>query len=289
MLVNAKQSIGTGHRSGLVLGAKATGKTTFVTSASKFAPDVLKLGEQVDCSDVAIIQFDAESTMGTVSAGLAPKVIDLSGLAGWQAQSNGLAKAISYLKPLVEKGEITVVGIDLGSLDNEVRAWASGSLPGSLEKGQLVTDMSAAATGKDTNWAQVSAAGLSIYRSLRLLPCLVIGMAHVKLANNNPFKDKEGADVALARDLKSFGGEAAKVSADLAKGILSPWLANASFQFAREVQSKNVGTPIAPKWDSSYVTHCKDSDKFEVGCRFADAVAPIEKRTLNAILKGAYK
>lgn len=287
MLVSARTSVGKGHRSGLLLGAKATGKTTFMTSASKFCTG-LPPKEAVECSDVAIIQFDAESALGAVSVGLVPRIIDLSGASGWQAQSIALAKAICYLKPLVESGEITVVGIDLGSLDKEIRAWASGSLPGSLEKGQLVTDMSAAASGKDTNWAQVSAAGLSIYRALRQLPCLVIGMAHVKLANNNPFKDKEAADVGLARDIKAFGGEAAKLTADLAAGVYSPWSANASFQFAREIESKNVGTPIAPKWESRYVTHCRDSAKFEVGCRFENKVAQTETQSLRALLETVY-
>lgn len=285
----ASESVGRGHRSGLVIGAKGTGKTTFVSSGSDFAPDALPANPLVLCPDVHIIQFDAESALGALNAGLNPNVIDLSDKRGWQEQKQGLARAINYLRPLAAKGEVKVVGVDLGILDKSIRAWASGARPGALDKGELQIGGDEGASGKDTNWAAVGAQGLAIYDALRTLPCLVVAMAHVKLANNNPHKAKEDADVSLARDLRAYGGDASKATAHLAAGVLDPWMSNASFMFACQVEWKNTGTITAPKWESRYVVHTQDSQLFEAGNRAAAKMAPVEPRTLNAIMKDVYK
>lgn len=283
--------VGAGHRSGLVVGAKSTGKTSFVVSGSEFAPSPLKPGAPVvDCPDVVLIQVDAESALGAMDLGMRPRVIDLSNVAGWQALNAELAKAIQFLRPLVDKGEVKIVGIDLGAIDKEIRAWAAGDKV--IPKDKLGSfDVTLAA--KDVNWGAVEAQGTALYRAIRTLNCLVIGMAHLKVTNNNPYVAKQTGEEAknaeLARDVQGFGGDKAKLTADLSGGLSKPWVANCSFLFTRELEQKNVGTPIAPKMETRYITHCQATGTFEAGTRRSSKVSPVETRTLRAILDDMYK
>ena len=284
MLVSAKDSVGRGHRSMLVLGAKSTGKTTFVASGSEHCPTILVPGmAPVDCKDVALIQIEAEGALGALDLGLNPGVIDLSGVAGWQRLNNEIAKAIAYLRPLAEKGEIKIVGIDLGACDKEIRTWAAGDKVIPKDKlGQ--DDISLAA--KDTAWGAVEAQGVALYRALRTLPCLVVGMAHLKVTAYNPFSAKETGDqkamAELVREQQGFGGDKSKLTADMSGGVYKIWLANVSNLFARELQVDKAGK-------KSYVTHTSSGEMFEAGSRRQSVLAPVETRTLNAILKDMYK
>lgn len=290
MFKDPDKIVGDGHRSGLVFGAKSTGKTSFVVSASQHAPADLKPGQKpVDCSDIALIQIEAESALGALDLGMRPKVIDLSGVPGWQKLNLEIAKAITFLRPLVEKGEIKVVGIDLGAIDKEIRAWAAGDKVVMANK--LGTE-EVALNAKDVNWGAVEAQGTALYRALRTLPCLVVGMAHLKVVNNNPYvskmTDSEKKDAELARDVQGMGGDKSKLTADLSGGVYKPWLANASFVFTREVETKNVGTPLAPKMQQRYVTHTASDTTFEAGSRRASVLAPVETRTLKSMLDDMY-
>lgn len=289
MFVDDDKIVGHGHRSMLVYGAKATGKTTFVVSGGKDVPDSLPAKENIDCSDVVIVQVEAESVLGAVDVGLRPKVIDLSGVGGWQSLNVELTKAIKFLQPLCASGKVRVVGIDLGAIDKEIRAFCAGDR--APPKDQLGS-VDASVAAKDVNWGQVTAQGLILYRALRTLPCLVVGMAHVKVSNNNPMMKLMSAEEAktaeLARDVQGFGGDKAKLGPDLATGVLSAWMSNGSHLFARELEVKNVGTPIAPKMQSRYVTHTASNAMFEAGSRRASKLAGVETRTLNAMLKDIY-
>ncbi len=289
MFKDPNQIVNHGHRSGLLSGAKSTGKTSFVVSGSKFCPEKLPAPAMVDCPDVVLIQIEAESALGAMDLNLKPRVIDLSGVAGWPALNVQLAKAIQFLRPLAESGEVTIVGIDLGAIEKEIRAYASGLKAPAPGKAY---DVEVAVSGKDTNWNQVQAQGLALYSSLRLLPCLVIGMTHLQMADNNHFKAKMSAEeiknAELSRDVQSIGGDAAKLRHDLGKGVAGPWIHNTSFQWVREIEVKNVGTPLAPKLQSRYVTHTQSNGMFEAGTRRSSRVAPVETRTLRAILDDMY-
>jgi hypothetical protein len=280
--------VNSGHRCGLVTGAKATGKTTFVVSGSKFAPDVLPAKELTECTDVVVVQVEAESVLGALDMGLRPRVIDLSGVVGWPALNVSLAKTIQFLRPLCESGDVRIVGIDLGAIDKEIRAYCAGMI---VKPGQAF-DVNTTFAAKEIDWNKVTAQAKGLYDALRTLPCLVVGMCHLKVTDNNPYvakmDDEQKRKAELARDIQSMGGDAAKLGADLAKGTAGPWLHNASFMFAREVETKNVGTPLAPKLQSRYVTHTASNGIFEAGNRRASRLQPVETRTLRAILDDMY-
>lgn len=283
MFQDPDKVVGHGHRSALVLGAKSTGKTSFVVSGSAHTPDVLPhKGPLIDCPDVVLIQIEAESALGAMDLGLRPRVIDLSGVAGWQKLNHEIAKAINFLRPLAEKGEVQVVGIDLGAIDKEIRAWAGGDKV--IPKDKLGQDEVSLAA-KDINWGSVEAQGIALYRALRTLPCLVVGMAHLKVTNNNPYGAKETAEqkaaAELSRDVQGMGGDKSKLTADMAGGVLKPWMANCSNLFARELIVDKNGK-------REYVTHTTSDAMFEAGSRRASKLAPVEKRTLKAMLKDMY-
>ena len=291
MFQDPSKIVGAGHRSGLVFGAKGTGKTSFVVSASQSAPALLTPGGAVvDCNDVALIQIEAESALGALDLGMRPRVIDLSNVPGWQKLNYEIAKAIAFLKPLVDKGEIRVVGIDLGAIDKEIRAWAAGD---KVVMANKLGSEEVALNAKDVNWGAVEAQGTALYRALRTLNCLVVGMAHLKMTNNNPYvskmTDSEKKDAEMARDINGIGGDKSKLTADLSGGVYKPWLANASFVFTRELEQRNAGTPLAPKMQTRYVTHTSSDAVFEAGSRRASVLAPVETRPLKAILDDMYK
>lgn len=289
MFVDKEKVVGHGHRSALVVGAKSTGKTSFVVSGSHNVPEMLPSKELVECPDVVLLQVEAESALGAMDLGLKPRVIDLSNIAGWQALNMELAKAIQFLRPLVDKGEVKIVGIDLGAIDKEIRAWAAGDKVVPKDKlGSFEVSLSA----KDVNWGAVEAQGTALYRAIRTLNCLVVGMAHLKVTNNNHYGYKTDADAKnaeIARDVQGMGGDKAKLTADLSGGVYKPWLANSSFLFVREVQQINVGTPAKPETKRKYVTHTDGTAMFEAGNRRASKLNQIETRTFKAILEDAYK
>lgn len=283
MFKDKNQVVGHGHRSALVLGAKATGKTSFVASGSEACPATLPhKGPLVDCDDVAFIQVEAESVLGAMDLGLRPRVIDVSNIAGWQKMNQEIAKAIAFLRPLCDSGEIKIVGIDLGAIDKEIRAWAAGDKV--VPANKLGSD-DTALNAKDVNWGAVEAQGLSLYRALRTLNCLVVGMAHLKVTAYNPFSAKETGDQKqmgeLVRQQTGFGGEKSKLTADLSGGVYKPWVANASHLFTRDIVDSNG--------KSQYVTHTASNPMFEAGSRRASKLQPVETRTLKAMLEDVYK
>lgn len=275
--------VGHGHRSMLVLGSKSTGKTSFVVSGSQHTPDVIPhKGPLVACDDVALIQIEAESALGALDLGLRPRVIDLSGVAGWQKLNQEIAKAVTFLRPLAASGEIKIVGIDLGAIDKEIRCWAAGDKV--VKEGKMGND-DATLAAKDVAWGAVEAQGVALYRAMRTLPCLVVGMAHLKVTAYNPFSAKEDASqkamAELVRDQQGFGGDKSKLTADMSGGVYKIWLANVSNLFARELIVDKAGK-------KAYVTHTSSGDMFEAGSRRQSKLAPVETRTLNAILKDMY-
>lgn len=284
MFKDDSQVVGHGHRSMLVLGSKSTGKTSFVVSGSEHCPAVLPhKGGLIACDDVALIQVEAESALGALDLGLRPKVIDLSGIAGWQKLNSEIAKAVQFLRPLAESGQIKIVGIDLGAIDKEIRTWAAGDKV--IPAGKLGQD-EVALNAKDVNWGAVEAQGVALYRALRTLPCLVVGMAHLKVTAYNPFSAKETGDqkamAELVREQQGFGGDKSKLTADMSGGVYKIWLANVSNLFARELQVDKAGK-------KTYVTHTSSGEMFEAGSRRQSVLKPVETRTLQEILKDMYK
>lgn len=272
----AKEAFKVGHKTGLALGAKSVGKTTFVASGSMHAPDIIG-SAKADCPDVVFIQFDANGVSGALNAGLNPGVIDLSHCGDWDQMKIGLAQAIHHLKPLCASGEVRIVGIDLGAIDNAIRAWTAGIKLGDLAAGKLDKDpaVALASRDKDLNWTAAGAQGLMVYSALSQLQCLVIGMAHLQLTNNNPMRDKESAEMKLAREIKSIGGESSKLKANLFGGFEKPWMTNSDFTIARELK------------DGKFYSHIEGNEMFEAGNRFRNILKPTEpgERSLNSLLK----
>lgn len=276
---------GRGHSSVLLMGAPKTGKTSFTCSGSELAGPKVKSDKVVEANDVVLINIDAQGFLGAVDCGYNPRVIDLSGVQGFNALNTALAKAIMDIKPLAEKGEINVVGLDLGALASEVLAYAAGDTTVSAQK-IINSDISFA--GSDVNWQKVSAAGVQIYRAFRTLPCTVVANVHVKAVDNNPYKSKlSGAEIAdqnLVKDALAVGGESAKLAADVTKGVITPWLHNASHIFARETIEENTGTVAKPQITTRYVTHTGGSKIYSVGNRRASVLPPTTDMSLRAML-----
>jgi hypothetical protein len=268
----------------LLLGSVKTGKTTFVCSGSKQAPDTVATAGRIDASDVLLIQRDAEGHLGPSDLGYNPLVADLSGVEGWPQLNTELAKVVMEASAMAKAGQLSVIGIDLGTIAAEIVNWAAGDV--TIPKGKLTNDQISTA-GSQVDWNKVSATGLMFYRAMRTLPCLVVAQCHVKLTQNNPMASKEGSDVQLGRAINSVGGETSKVSADVVKGVLAPWLANSSYIFARDVD-----TTIDPKTKGrvqTYRTITAPDGMYSVGNRRQSVLPNNTDLSLRRLMEIAYK
>jgi hypothetical protein len=273
----------------LLLGAPKTGKTSFTASGTKGAPDEMyNCATPMDANDVVIVNCDAGGYKGAIDSGYRPMVADLSGVRGWAALNTALAKTIMEIKPMVDKGDVRVVSIDLGAIANEIVAFCAGDKVLGIDK---IANTEISFAGADVNWTAVAAQGLSLFRAFRQLPCLVVAHAHVKGTNNNPYASKltagEKAQQELVKDAGSVGGDAGKLTADIAKGILTPWVHAASYIFAREVVEQNVGTPLKPQLEKRYVTNTQGNGVYQAGNRRQSVLEPVTTKSLRYILDKA--
>lgn len=285
----ASELLGTGHSSILLMGPPKTGKTTVVCSGSIYAGENVIPEKRLDVPDVLLISLDAQGYAGAIGSGYNPRVEDLSGLKNFNELNRAIASTIVAAKKLVEKGEINVVGIDLGALANFILLLAAGDA-GVSE--QSITNMEIDLGARNVNWQQVSAMGLMVYRALRVLPCIVVGMAHPRITDNNFHLDGQNVTVeqkekhALKKDASAVGGKAAKLTADLTKGVVTPWKHNASHLFARDMQLTELPghTFRNPKIKREYITHLHSNDVYETGSRFASQLPPSTDKSLRWIL-----
>jgi len=269
------------HRSIILMGPPKTGKSLFTVSGSRNAPDAIAK-QDVDASDVVLLSVDTEGWLGASSFGYKPRVVDLSDAGGWAKLQAHMADAINELIPLTKSGEVSVVGLDLGAVGDEVIAYASGDM-GNPGKG-LVT-LGAEHNNKDTNWSAVSAAGLQIHRAFRNLACTVVVMTHTKLSNNNPYKGKEDADVQIGRDATAIGGESGKLTSDLPKGIYKPWAHNSSLILARDTDLVNVGTALKPQLQNKYITYVGGGEgNYQTGNRAGGNLPTSTDKSLRYLL-----
>ena len=266
-------------------GAPKVGKSSFTASGSRNAPDEMyTAGAPVEAKDVVIINIDPSGFVGAVDSGYRPLVNDLSNVLGWSALNRALAGAIMELKPMVEKGDVRVVGLDLGPIANEIVAFCAGDKVISVDK-LANTDISFA--GSDVNWTLVASQGLSLFRAFRQLPCLVVVQTHLKATQNNPYASKLTADEKvnqeLVRDANAVGGDAGKLAADIAKGVITPWI-HAGAMFVREVRDVNLGTPVKPVPGKQYVTITQGNGTYTAGSRWQSKVEPVTTKSLRYLL-----
>lgn len=286
---SASELLGKGHSSILLMGPPKTGKTTFTCSGSRHAEDSVIPSKQTDCSDVLLINLDAEGYAGALGSGYNPRVVDFSHMKSFHQLNNAIAKAIVEAKKAVILGELNVVGIDLGALANFILLLAAGDA-GATDHSLTNADLEL--TAQQVNWQQVSAMGLMVYRALRVLPCTVVGMAHPRLTDNNFHLEKKEVTQAqiekheLKRDSSAVGGVASKLTADLTKGVVTPWVHNASHIFARDVnvvQGPNH-TFRKPDVRKEFMTHLHSNETYSVGTRFASKLPPSTDKSLRWIL-----
>ncbi len=290
-MMNATDLLGKGHSSILLMGPPKTGKTTFTCSGSRFAEDAVIPSKPLDTPDVLLISLDAEGYAGAIGSGYNPRVEDLSGLRSFSELNRAIASTIQEARKLIEKGELGIVGIDLGALANFILLLAAGDA-GAVESDMVSKDLDFGA--RNVNWQQVSAMGLMVYRALRVLPCTVIGMAHPRITENNFVMDSDSAKItpamrekdALKRDAGAIGGKASKLTADLTKGVVTPWVHNASNIFARDVSLTELPghTFRNPKVKREFMTHLHSNEVYSVGSRFASQLPPSTDKSLRWIL-----
>lgn len=275
----------------LLFGAPKSGKTSFTASGTKNAGiEMFAERGSIDASDVLIINVDSGGYKGAIDSGYVPMVADLSNIRGWAALNTALAKTILEVKPMVDKGDIRIVSIDLGAISNEIVAFCAGDKVMGTDK---VANTEISFSGAEVNWNQVGTQGLSLFRAFRQLNCLVVAHAHVKAVDNNPYKSKltaaELQQQALVKDALAVGGDAGRLAADTPKGVLAPWITNPSYIAAREVRDVNLGTALKPQIEKRYVTNLADTNVYQVGHRFQNLLKdePVTTKSLRYLLDKA--
>jgi hypothetical protein len=256
----------------LLMGPPKVGKTSLVCSGSKHAGPKVKSDKPVKADDVLLIQVDPKGHTGGRDCGYDPMVWDLSHHQGYAAMSKDLIAAIAQARAMANEGKLSVVGIDLGALANELVTWCIKS--GVVPSKEIGAEMSTAAA--DVDWNKVSAQGLAIYRAMRSIPCTVVAQAHVRVTQNNPLAYKESPDVQLARDITSVGGTAARATADLAKGVITPWIHASSLILARNIEI------VAGK--KQYLTYTSGSD-YQTGNRRQNSLPPTTDASLKELMQ----
>lgn len=255
----------------LVAGAKATGKTTFVTSGSQFTPEKIPHdGKLIECSDVCLLQNDSGGHEGPRAVGLKPIRMDLSGAKNkmeWDKLFNEAYKEIHAL--FVEK-KLRILGIDLTALD------------------KILRDMYVANANTDTpkNWEQVTSKALAVYRLLKALPnATIVGMTHLAVQQELTKDGEQLERLRAARDASSVGGERSLTTYSLTKGHKEIWMHNANQIFVmRRKRAKVKGER------PSYMVRLEGNSQIEAGGRWrAFFDADEQPAHLYSILKTVYK
>ena len=270
IITTATQNLKHSNRRVLVVGARASGKTTLSMSASRYAGDTLpaagEVRPRVVCEDTLVIQSDNEGIMGAMDAGLEPKyVLDMTAVSDWAAYTKRLAEGLTELKGPLTNGTIRVVIIDLAGPAKLI----DRSIDPSVQK----------------DWKLVANEGARLFRSLSgLAGVTVIGNAQIKAAVSMVNEAQATADAATA---KAIGGERSTFTVDLPKGIASPWLDNCSFVLTREARRVKDARGNVVR---AYRTLTQSSSRFEAKSRAESKLAPTEAghHTLHALLTRAY-
>lgn len=270
IITSATDNLKHSNRRLLVVGPRASGKTTLSLSASKHAPDTLpgpgEVCERIVCDDVLVIQGDNEGIMGAMDVGLEPgHVADMTMVKDWAGYKTRLAQVLTEMKPKFDDGSVRVVIIDLGFPARLI----DRSIDPSVQK----------------DWKLVATEGGTLFRALSgLRGVTVIGNAQIKASVTMVNEAQVTADAAAA---KAIGGERSTFTVDLPKGIASHWLDNCSLVLAREakrVKDRN-GNPTR-----AFRTHTQSSAKFEAKSRAGSKLSPTEPgdRSLRSLLARAY-
>lgn len=262
----ASQSFGT--RVLVVMGAKSTGKTTFVCTGSKFAPKKLPCSPRVELSDCVFIQNDTNGVLGPYAIGLEPHVVDLSDAKDLHDWKKRFDAAYAELKPLFADGTYRILGMDLSMMD------------------KLWRDLYIAQAEHDTpkNWDDVSSKSLAVYRMLRTLPnATIVIMTHVNVPAE--IASKTDANVLIraqeARDAQAVGGSRATTTTDLSKSSKGPWWANADAILT--MKRKKLG-----EGKFEYNVRIAPSNKVEAGGRWESFFNSDEPAHLRTLLDKVY-
>jgi hypothetical protein len=267
LLKSATENLASGCRRILVAGPRASGKTTFSISASRFAGDQIR-GPKRLCKDVAVIQGDSEGVMGALDAGLDPgpaRVLDMTKCPSWRSYLELLDAGLQEMTPLVADGSIRIIVIDL-------------SLPAKL------IDRAVPATA-EKDWKVVATEGARLYNKFsHLSGVTIIGNAQMKPTVIWGEGTKRGPteQAVLTAEARSIGGERSAFTIDLPKGVSGLWMDNASFIFMRRVRRTKDGRV--------YSTITQSSQLYEAKSRCQSHLAPIEdgELSLHNLLKRAY-
>lgn len=252
-----------GTRRVMVIGAGGTGKTTFSVSASKHAGDTIPRASRVICDDVVVFQGDAEGIAGAYHAGFAPGyVYDLSDCTTWDLFDRRLCEALADIRPLCGT-QVRFAVIDLGLAQRLISAHVKPAV--------------------QKDWNAVSSLGEKLFHAFSGLPgTTIIANAHIK-SSQGVTETAQAIDSANAR---AIGGERAKFTADLNKGVGQIWKDNCSLQVLREMKRVKSGDSVA----ISFFSHTQPNMRFEAKSRFCGMLKPTEpgERSLRALLTQAY-
>lgn len=233
----------------LVAGAKSTGKTTFVCSASKYATDdVLPLKTSVECSDVVLVQNDTGGSLGPLGLGLEPLVVDLSGAKNKVEWDKLFNEAYKELYAGFSEGKFRILGIDLTALDKLLRE-------------QYVMQSE---KPQPQDWERVTSKARAVYVMLRALPNVtLVGMTHLAVKTemiNDPALLQRAHD---ALDAVAVGGERSVTTYALTKGHKEVWTHNADQVFVmRRQRAKGSGQ------GATYSVRLEGNSKVEAGGRW---------------------
>lgn len=278
----------------VITGMKAAGKTSFLASAGAAVPDTYeelitraRAGETFDCSDVVMFQLETDGDLGALDLGMRPRVVDLTRrYVSWPELHQALREEVLKLLPEARAGKIRAVGIDLGSADRAIVRFAAGD-KATLANMDLKTILDISA--QEVNWNAVATQGGNLWSMMRALPCTVVAMAHLKVANAGARTEKVTTEARerqdAERDLRSYGGQDQKLTADICKGVYAEWFKNASHIVACHVDRVNVGTLMAPKYETKRCVVTEQDGTYEAGTRARSILKPRETRTMNGILR----
>ncbi len=263
---SAQTAMTQGVRRILVIGAGGVGKTTLSVSASRFAGDTIPAKERTECKDVVVFQGDSEGIAGAYHAGFVPGyVYDLSHCTKWEQFDRDLCAALADIRPLCGKPEgVKYAVVDLGIAQRLITAEVKPSV--------------------QKDWNQVSALGEKLFHAFSGLPGMtIIGNAHIK-SSQGVTETGQAIDSSNAR---AVGGERAKFTMDLNKGVGQIWRDNSSLIVTREMKrKKGQGDAV----DISHYSHTQAGLRFEAKSRFCGILQPTEpgERTLRSMLAQAY-
>lgn len=243
-----------------ICGSKGTGKTTFVTSGSKFITRKYSREEPIHCDDVVILQGDTNGTLGPAALGLIPQVIDLSAITDLETWLTAVKKVLPELRKGFESKDFRILGVDLGQVDRLLRAKVGSSTQGWVEAGNKAKD---------------------VYDLLRSLPnAILAGMSHLQV----PLELAASSTTSDRRDAVSVGGQKATLVSSLFQGHRNAWVPNADHVIVTLRKRPTTGNATLP----TYSVLLQNTAKYEAGGRWESYFQPEEPANLRAMLTKVY-